>query len=207
NVSSAGSTICTVWPWAPVAESCARVARTCVIGLQKSDTTTISASEDGANSGGRLGRSATSCTIAFAILSSTLRLPVGRITPAIATRSPPRLHQYFGEGEGDDQASMELGFLGELGAKHHGRRAVGPQPHRVRGLPFLLAHVEMLVAGGAPPVDAARRLARQEAAVLPEIFARPRPPAALPSVDDGGGDSARLARPARHALPGPAGLA
>src|SRR5215813_2481299 len=56
--------------------------------LQKSDTTTISASAEGANSGGRLGRSATSCTIAFAILSSTLRLPVGRISPGMPTRSP-----------------------------------------------------------------------------------------------------------------------
>jgi hypothetical protein len=65
----------------------------------------------------------------------------------------------------------------------------------------------MLVAGGAPPVDAARRLARQEAAVLPEIFARPGPLAAVQAVDDGGGDAARLEDQTRHGFRERAGLA
>src|SRR5687767_9276731 len=68
----------------------------------------------------------------------------------------------------------------------------------MRGLPFLLAHVEMLVAGGATPVDAARRLARQETAVLPEVLSRTGPPPAVQPVDDGGGDPARLQDQARH---------
>ena len=62
--------------------------RISLIGDQKSETTTISESFDGTNDGGRLARSVTSCTTAFAILSSTLRLPVGRIRPGTPTRSP-----------------------------------------------------------------------------------------------------------------------
>ena len=50
-------------------------------------------------------------------------------------------------------------YVRELRVKHHGRRTVGPQPHGVRGLPFPLADIKMFVAGGAPPVDAARRIA------------------------------------------------
>src|SRR2546425_56846 len=88
KVSSPGSTIWTVWPCAPVDDSCARVLRTSAIGLQKSEITAISESADGRKDGGRLARSVTSCTIAFAILSSTLRLPVGRIRPGMPTRRP-----------------------------------------------------------------------------------------------------------------------
>src|SRR5215470_2234301 len=70
----------------------------------------------------------------------------------------------------------------------------------MRGLPFLLAHIEVLVASGAPPIDPARRLTPQEAAVLPEVLARAGTLAAVQSVDDGGGDAARLKDQARHAL-------
>src|SRR5262249_18516265 len=77
-------------------------------------------------------------------------------------------------------------------------RAIGPEPDRVRGLPFLLAHIEVLVARGAAPVDAARRLPRQEAAVLPEIFARTRSFAAVQSMDEGGRDAACLEDEARQ---------
>ena len=117
------------------------------------------------------------------------------------------LHQHLGEREGDDQAAIELGFLRQLRREHHRRRAIGPQPHRMRGLPLPLAHVEMFVAGGAAPVDPARGLARQEAAVLPEILARPGPLAAVQPVDDGGGDAARLEDEARQRVRERAGLA
>ncbi len=59
------------------------------IGDQKSDSTTISASADGTNDGGKLSRAASSCSIACAILSITLRLAVGFIRPGMPTRSPP----------------------------------------------------------------------------------------------------------------------
>ena len=117
------------------------------------------------------------------------------------------LHQNFGQRESDDQASIEFGLLGKLRSERHGRRAIGPQPHRVRGFPFLLAHVEMLVARGAAPVDAARGLARQEAAVLPEILPRAGALAAVQPVDDGGGDAAGLEDETRQAFRERAGLA
>ena len=59
------------------------------IGDQKSDSTTISASAAGTKDGGRLSRAASSCSIACAILSITLRLAVGFIRPGMPTRSPP----------------------------------------------------------------------------------------------------------------------
>ena len=77
----------------------------------------------------------------------------------------------------------------------------------MRGFPFLLAHIEMIVARGAAPVDAARRLARNEAAVLPEILARSGAAAAMQPVDDGRGDAARFEDQARHGFGERAGLA
>ena len=59
------------------------------IGDQKSDSTTISASAEGTNDGGKLERAASSCSIACAILSMTVRLAVGVISPGMPTRSPP----------------------------------------------------------------------------------------------------------------------
>ena len=89
KVSSAGSTICTTWPCAPVADSCAMVACTSAIGLHRSDKTTTSASGEGENDGGRLARAVGSWTIASAIRSITLRLAVGRMMPGMPMRSPP----------------------------------------------------------------------------------------------------------------------
>src|SRR5262249_62224863 len=81
----------------------------------------------------------------------------------------------------------------------HRGRAVGPDPHGMRSLPLLLAHIEVLVARGAAPVDAVRRLARDEAAILPEILARTRTPAPVQSMDDGRRHPARLEDEARDA--------
>ncbi len=60
----------------------------------------------------------------------------------------------------------------------------------MRGLPFLLADIEMIVARRAPPVDVLRRLAGDEAAVLPEAFAGAGAAPAMQAVDDVGGDAA-----------------
>src|SRR3954453_13768673 len=68
----------------------------------------------------------------------------------------------------------------------------------MRGLPFLLPHVEMLVARRPTPVDTARGFSRQEAAVLPEVLPRPRALTAVQPVDDGGGDAPRLEDQARQ---------
>ena len=61
-------------PCAPDEESPASIAVISAIGDQKSDSTTISASDDGTKDGGRLARVFSSCNIASAILSITLRL-------------------------------------------------------------------------------------------------------------------------------------
>src|SRR6476661_3238109 len=89
KVSSAGSTIWIREPWAPEAESPASISLISLIGDHKSDSTTTSASADGTKDGGRLARAASSCSIACAILSITLRLAVGFIRPGMPTRSPP----------------------------------------------------------------------------------------------------------------------
>src|SRR3954471_23066279 len=68
----------------------------------------------------------------------------------------------------------------------------------MRGLPFTLAHIQMIVARGAAPVDAVRWLAGNEAAVLPEIFARACAPAAMQAVDDGRCNAARFQDQPRH---------
>ena len=52
------------------------VWRTSGIGLQRSDSTTTSDNGDGENEGGRLVRCVGSCSIAWASLSTTVRLAV-----------------------------------------------------------------------------------------------------------------------------------
>ena len=88
-------------------EPCER-RRISAIGDQKSDSTTISASAEGAKDGGRLGRSASSCSIACAILSMTLRLAVGAHQAGNADALAAG-DQQLGEREGDDQRALELG--------------------------------------------------------------------------------------------------
>src|SRR5262249_19556397 len=70
--------------------------------------------------------------------------------------------------------------------------------HRMRGLPFLLAHVEMVVTRRAPPVDAGGRLAGDETAILPEILSRSGAAAAMQAMNDGCGDAPRLENQARR---------
>src|SRR3984885_4366552 len=68
----------------------------------------------------------------------------------------------------------------------------------MRGLPFLLANVKMVVTRRTPPVDGLRRLARNEAAVLPEAFAGAGAPPAVQAVDHIGGDAASFKHEARQ---------
>src|SRR3974390_2758435 len=56
----------------------------------------------------------------------------------------------------------------------------------------------MIVARGTAPVDVLRWLARDEAAVLPEAFARARAPAAVQAVNDIGRDAASFQHKARQ---------
>src|SRR5258706_12092613 len=77
-------------------------------------------------------------------------------------------------------------------------RAVWDKPPRVLGLPFLHADIEMIVARRAPPVDILRRLAGNEAAVLPKGFSRARPPPSMQAVNDVGRDAARFKHKTRQ---------
>jgi len=95
----------------------------------------------------------------------------GRIHQARHANAFAARDQEFREREGHDQRAFQLAVARLFGGKRHRRRTVRPQPHRVRGLPFLLADIEMIVARRAPPVDVLRGLAGHEAAVLPETFA------------------------------------
>ena len=136
-------------------------------------------------------RSVGSWMIASAMRSITARLPVGRIRPGRPTRSPAST-SISASANAIDQRAVELALAREPRRERHRRRTVGPDPDGVRGLPFPLAHIEMVVARRAPPVDAARLLAGDEAAELPEVLAGAGAAAAVQAVDHGGGDLARL---------------
>src|SRR4051794_13047059 len=70
----------------------------------------------------------------------------------------------------------------------------------MRGLPLLLAYIEVVIAAGAAPIDVARRLAGKKTAILPEVFSRSRPPTPVQSMDDGCGDPASFQNEARHGI-------
>src|SRR5690606_39061588 len=65
-------------------------------------------------------------------------------------------------------------------------------PDGVRGLPLLVADIDMVVTGGAAPVDARHRLAVDIGTELPEILADAPAAAAVPAGDDSVGDALRL---------------
>ena len=138
-----------------------------------------------------------SCMIASAMRSITARLPVGRIRPGTPTRSPASTST---SASANATTSVRSSLLSRASARGecHRRRTVRPDPDGVRGLPFLLAHVEIVVARRAAPVDAARLLAGDVAAELPEVLAGAGAPAAVQAVDHGGGDLARFQDEPRH---------
>ena len=172
--------------------------RKSAIGLHRSDSSTISENGEGAKFGGRLGT-------LRGVVHDRLRHLLDDVAacgrPHQAGNADPlaALHQHFGQRKGHDQRALELA-VGQRGGKSHRRRTVGPDPDRVRGFPFALAHIEMIVARRAPPIDVVGRLARHEAAVLPEILAGAGAAAAVQAVDDGGGDAARFQNEPRHGV-------
>ena len=197
KLSSAGSTTCTTWPRAPLAESWPMMRRKSAIGLHKSDSSTTSENGAGAKFGGRLGRSAVSCMIASAIFSMTLRFAVGRINPGMPTRSPP-CTSTSASANATTSARSSLLHSVMPEAEFHRRRTVGPEPDGVRGFPFALAHIEIIVARGATPIDIVGRLADHEPPVLPEILAGSGAAAAVQAMDHGGRDAARFQNEPRN---------
>ncbi len=109
------------------------------------------------------------------------------------------LHEGVREGEAEHQGALDLGRLGEVGHEAHRGGPVHPEPDRVRGLPFALAHVEPVVARRAAPIDPLRRLARHEGPELPEALALAGPAPAVDAVRERGRDPPRLENEARHA--------
>ena len=63
--------------------------------------------------------------------------------------------QKLSQRKGHDQSALQLGVARLFGGKGHRQRAVGPKPYGVRGLPFLLTDIEMIVARASPPIDPA----------------------------------------------------
>src|SRR5690606_29804515 len=64
------------------------------------------------------------------------------------------------------------------------RRAVGPEPDRVGGLPFAVTDIDMVVASGAAPVYPGYRLTFHIGAELPEVLADAATAAAVPASGD-----------------------
>ena len=93
-------------------------------------------------------------------------------------------HEQLCRRQHEHQRALALGRGGEVAAEIHGGGQVRPQPNRVRRLPFALAHVKMVRARRAPPVDLARGVALAELAELPERLARARAAAAVDAVRD-----------------------
>src|SRR5690348_5592742 len=110
------------------------------------------------------------------------------------------LHKDFGQCEGHHERALKLIVLRERGIESHRGRTVRPDPYRVRCLPFPLAHIQMIVTRRSPPVDILSRLARHEAAVLPEVLARPGAPPSVQSVNDRRRNAARFEYEPRHCI-------
>ena len=173
------------------------VRRTSAMSLHRSDRSTISASGEGEKFGGRLARS-------LAIMDDRLRhalddiAAAGRAHQAGNADALAAFDQNFGQRQRDDQGAVKLGVTHQRRSKNHRRRAIRPDPDGVRGFPFEFAHVEMIVARGAPPIDPRRRLAGDKAAVLPEILAGSGAAAAVQSVNHRRRDAPRFQDQSRH---------
>ena len=107
--------------------------------------------------------------------------------------------QQVGQRQRQHDGAAALGNRRQARAEVHRGRQVGPQPDGVGGLPFLLAHIEMVVAGRASPVDRGRRFAGNEGAELPEGLAAAAHPASVPAGQNRGGDAPRLDQKVGHA--------
>ena len=114
--------------------------------------------------------------------------------------------QQLGKRKRQHHRPAFLGDLGERGAEPHRRREVGPQPDGMGGLPFALAHEQMVGACRAAPIDAGARVVLIEMAELPEGFAGTRAPPAVRAVGDSVGHALRLDEERRHAGRQPMGL-
>jgi hypothetical protein len=107
--------------------------------------------------------------------------------------------QDLGEGESNEQRPVQLAVASQRRGEMHRGRPIGPDPDCMRRLPFLLAHIKMVVARRAPPVHPRSGLARDKAAILPEILARTGAPPAMQAMDHRCRHAPGFENEARHA--------
>jgi hypothetical protein len=69
----------------------------------------------------------------------------------------------------------------------------------MRGFPFLLAHIKMVIPRGPPPIDSGGGLAGNKATVLPEILTRSGAPPPMQTVDHCRRHAPRFENKSRHA--------
>ena len=126
-----------------------------------------------------------------------LRLALGCIRPGMPTRSPPCTST---SDSANATTIARSSLLHSLRCEEKSIDAERSSQSQTvcDGLPFALADIEMIVLRRAPPIDILRRLARDEAAILPEIFAGAGAAAAMQAVNHGGGDAARFEDQARQ---------
>ena len=108
-------------------------------------------------------------------------------------------HRQISQRERQHRGAVDLGAGRKRRGVGHRRRAIEPDPDRMRGLPFALAHERAVLARRAAPVDPRRRLAGDEGAKLPEGFAWPRLASAMHAMQQRMGDLARRDDEARQA--------
>jgi hypothetical protein len=102
----------------------------------------------------------------------------GGARPASPTRSPPA-QQKNRQRHGQQPRPVGLGGPALRTGKGHRLRRIDPERHRLRRLPFPLAHEMQIRPGRAAPVDHPRRIAGMGGAVLPELVAQPSTAAAM----------------------------
>ena len=124
----------------------------------------------------------------------------GRLRQAEHGDALAAAHQQLGGGQHQQHRAVALGRRGEMTAEVHRLREIGPQPHGMRRFPLALAHVEMVGARRAAPVDLAQRVARLELAELPERLAGAGAPASVQAVRHRLGDALRVDEDFRQAV-------
>ena len=102
----------------------------------------------------------------------------GRAMARQPTRSPPRSSS-TASASASSRARSGFRRAVLVARKRHRPRRIDPDRHRLRRLPFAFAHEMRIRPGRPPPVDRRARIAGMRRAVLPELIARARPPAAM----------------------------
>ena len=149
--------------------------------------------------GGSSSRVASVC-----VVGQSARQPVDHVArrdrrgQAQRRRPLAAANEHVGERQPQGHAAGQLVVGGERRAEGHGGRTIHPEEIVVRGLPFTLAHIELIAARRAAPVDAMRRLARCKWPILPKRLADARALAAMNAIGEARRDLMRARHQPRH---------